>query len=82
MPELLAARYRPGRTVRFGCDGCAGAGRARITWVSPRPEFTPPVLYGKGSRDRLVYRVEAAPAGAARLNPGLPVDVVPLGDER
>ena len=78
VPEAEMARYRPGRTVRFSCDGCAREGRARIAWVSPRPEFTPPVLYSRGSRDRLVYRVEARPEGAATLNPGLPVDVVPL----
>lgn len=79
VPEAEMARYRPGRTVRFSCDGCAEAGSARISWVSPRPEFTPPILYSKGSRDRLVYRVEARPEGAATLNPGLPVDVTPLG---
>lgn len=79
VPEAEMARYRPGGTVRFTCDGCAAAGRARISWVSPRPEFTPPVLYSKGSRDRLVYRIEARPEGAATLNPGLPVDVTPLG---
>jgi HlyD family secretion protein len=78
VPEAEMARYRPGRTVRFGCDGCAGEGRARISWVSPRPEFTPPVLYSRGSRDRLVYRIEARPEAAATLNPGLPVDVIPL----
>lgn len=78
VPEAEMARYRPGGTVRFACDGCAEAGSARITWISPRPEFTPPILYSKGSRDRLVYRVEALPANAATLNPGLPVDVTPL----
>jgi len=77
-PEAEMARYRPGRTVRFGCDGCR-PGEARISWVSPRPEFTPPVLYGRGSRDRLVYRVEAWPTNPTMLNPGLPVDVTPLG---
>ena len=76
--EAEMARYRPGRTVRFSCDGCADPGSARITWVSARPEFTPPILYSTGSRDRLVYRVEALPANAATLNPGLPVDVTPL----
>jgi len=78
VPETEMARYRTGRTVRFGCDGCAGQGQARITWLSARPEFTPPVLYNRSSRDRLVYRVEALPANAATLNPGLPVDVTPL----
>ncbi len=79
VPEAELARYRPGETVRFNCDGCAAEGSARIRWISPRPEFTPPILYSKGSRDRLVYRVEALPANAATLNPGLPVDVMPLG---
>ncbi|WP_439477540.1 HlyD family secretion protein [Brevundimonas sp.] len=79
VPEAEMARYRPGRTVSFSCDGCVATGSARITWVSPRPEFTPPILYSKGSRDRLVYRVEALPANAATLNPGLPVDVFPIG---
>ncbi|WP_420479439.1 HlyD family secretion protein [Brevundimonas sp. FT23028] len=79
VPEAEMARYRAGRTVRFACDGCAAGGQARITWISARPEFTPPILYSKGSRDRLVYRVEALPANAAALNPGLPVDVTPLG---
>ncbi len=82
VPEAEMARYRPGGTVRFTCDGCASPGSARISWVSPRPEFTPPILYSKGSRDRLVYRVEARPANAATLNPGLPVDVTPLGADR
>ena len=82
VPEAVMARYRPGRIVHFACDGCEGEGAARISYVSPRPEFTPPVLYGRSSRDRLVYRVEALPEGAAGLNPGLPVDVSPLEDER
>ncbi|MDO1558913.1 HlyD family efflux transporter periplasmic adaptor subunit [Brevundimonas sp. 2R-24] len=82
VPEPEMARYRPGARVRFGCDGCGAPRQAIIRWVSPRPEFTPPVLYSRGSRDRLVYRVEAIPEsaaeGATRLNPGLPVDVEPL----
>ncbi len=82
VPEAEMARYRPGGTVRFSCDGCAAGGSARISWVSPRPEFTPPVLYSRGSRDRLVYRIEARPEKAATLNPGLPVDVTPLGADR
>jgi HlyD family secretion protein len=64
--------------VRFTCDSCGGPRDAVITWVSPRPEFTPPIIYSRESRDRLVFRVEAAPADPRTLNPGLPVDVVPL----
>lgn len=76
VPEADRALYSPGRTVRFACDRCAAGLSARITYVSPRPEFTPPVIYSREARDRLVYLVEAAPS--ARLNPGQPVDVTPL----
>lgn len=78
VPQAALSAYQPGKTVRFGCDSCPKGLSARITYVSPRPEFTPPVIYSRSSRDKLVYLVEAAPAGAERLNPGLPVDVEPL----
>jgi HlyD family secretion protein len=75
-PERTLAAYRPGRVVRFSCDGCRQGLTARIVYVSPRPEFTPPVIYSRETRDRLVYLVEARPS--VRLNPGQPVDVQPL----
>jgi HlyD family secretion protein len=78
VPEQEVARYRPGRSVRFSCDGCASGLSARISYVSPRPEFTPPVIFSRDSRDRLVFMVEALPQDPARLMPGLPVDVEPL----
>ncbi|CAN5874445.1 HlyD family efflux transporter periplasmic adaptor subunit [soil metagenome] len=76
VPEQSLAAYRIGSVVRFACDGCAKDLSARITFVSPRPEFTPPIIYSREARDRLVYMVEARPS--ARLNPGQPVDVTPL----
>jgi HlyD family secretion protein len=78
VPEKEVARYRPGRSVRFSCDGCAAGLTAKISYVSPRPEFTPPVIFSRDSRDRLVFMVEALPARPANLMPGLPVDVEPL----
>ena len=76
VPEQSLAAYRIGSVVRFACDGCASGLSARITFVSPRPEFTPPIIYSREARDRLVYMVEAKPS--TRLNPGQPVDVTPL----
>jgi len=76
VPEKALAAYRIGRVVRFACDGCARGLTARIEFVAPRPEFTPPVIYSREARDRLVYLVEARPS--TRLNPGQPVDVEPL----
>ena len=78
VPEKDVAHYRPGTSVRFSCDGCASGLSARISYVSPRPEFTPPVIFSRDSRDRLVFMVEAMPAKPASLIPGLPVDVEPL----
>ena len=78
VPEKEVARYRRGQTVRFSCDGCASGLTAKIGYVSPRPEFTPPVIFSRDSRDRLVFMVEASPARPANLMPGLPVDVEPL----
>ena len=78
VPETGVARYRPGRTVRFTCDGCGPTRSAVINYVSPRPEYTPPVIYSRKTRDSLVYLVEARPQDPDRLTPGLPVDVAPI----
>ena len=79
VPETAVASYRPGERVRFRCDGCADDLVATISYVSPRPEFTPPIIYSREARDRLVFMVEARPANGAGLVPGLPVDVFPIG---
>jgi HlyD family secretion protein len=78
VPEKEAARYRPGRKVRFSCDSCRHGLSATIGYVSPRPEFTPPIIFSRDSRDRLVFMVEAWPERPGGLQPGLPVDVEPL----
>jgi len=77
-PQSSVEAYRPGKIVRFSCDSCASGLTARISYVSPRAEFTPPVIYSRKSREKLMFLVEAAPARAAGLTPGLPVDVQPL----
>uniref|UniRef100_UPI00054EC4B5 HlyD family efflux transporter periplasmic adaptor subunit n=1 Tax=Azospirillum brasilense TaxID=192 RepID=UPI00054EC4B5 len=75
VPELLMARVRPGDRVTVRCDGCPPGLSARVTYVAPRVEYTPPVIYSVGSREKLVVRVEARLEDGATLNPGLPVDV-------
>lgn len=78
VPEANVSHYRPGQSVHFSCDGCAGGLTARIGYVSPDPEFTPPIIFSRESRDRMVFMVEAYPTNPQRLNPGLPVEVEPL----
>ena len=77
VPEPMLGGIRPGQTVRFACDGCGSAQNATVSFVADRAEFTPPVLYSRDNRAKLVFLIEAKPAPeiAARLNPGQPVDV-------
>lgn len=76
-PEPLITAIRPGAMVEASCDGCPAPIRARVDFISPKAEYTPPVIYSRGAREKLVFRIEAAPAPeqASRLYPGLPVDV-------
>lgn len=80
-PQTDIARYAVGREVTFSCDGCAKDLTAKIIYVSPRPEFTPPVIYSREARDRMVFLVEAQPASAEGLTPGQPIDVHPAGNK-
>jgi HlyD family secretion protein len=77
VPEPRLGAVKVGQAVELRCDGCAEPIRAAVTWIAPQAEFTPPVIYSKDSRAKLVYLVEARPtaADAARLKPGQPLDV-------
>lgn len=77
-PQDGIAAYAIGSEVAFSCDGCVAGMKATITYVSPRPEFTPPVIYSRESRERMVFMVEASPVSSRGLTPGQPVDVMPL----
>ena len=50
---------------------------ATISYISPQAEYTPPVIYSRENRGKLVFLIEArpAPADAAKLRPGQPMDV-------
>lgn len=76
VPETALSSIRVGETLVVRCDGCGDGMRATVSYVSPDPEFTPPVIYSLENRQKLVYLVEARPAaGAAALMPGQIVDV-------
>lgn len=78
VPQTRVSALRPGDKVAFDCDGCGPTRVAIIRYISPRAEFTPPVIYSERARAKLVFMVEAAlPPEAASLPVGLPVDVQP-----
>ena len=65
-----------GDSLSVRCDGCRDGLKARISYISPDPEFTPPVIYSLENRQKLVYLVEARPEpGSQALKPGQIVDV-------
>lgn len=78
VPEERIASVRMGSTIRFTCDGCGDARSATISFISPRSEYTPPVIYSERARAKLVFMVEARLAPSGKPLPlGLPVEVVP-----
>jgi HlyD family secretion protein len=76
--QALLPRLKPGDSVTVRCDGCPAPVSARIGSISHTAEFTPPVIYSREQRARLVYLVEAwpSPTDATRLRVGQPVDVM------
>jgi len=77
VPETAAGALVPGQAVTAYCDGCAEPVRAVISRVAAQAEFTPPVIYSREQRSRMVFLVEAvaSPEQALLLRPGQPVDV-------
>ena len=75
VPEPQLASVRLGALVRVRCDGCAGPLDAQVSFVSPKPEYTPPVVYAGDARSKLVYLVEARSSALQGLHPGQPLDV-------
>jgi HlyD family secretion protein len=78
VPEAEFAGLKAGDVVHVSVTGRAAPLDARISYLSPQPEYTPPVLYNRENRAKLVFMVEALPvdAAAARdLHPGQPADV-------
>ena len=77
VPETRVATVQVGQVVSISCDGCGAAMAGKVTFISRQSEYTPPIIYSKESRAKLVYLVEARTGteDARRLRPGLPVDV-------
>ena len=76
VPEPMLATLRQGAAVVARCDGCGSPVPARISFIAPQAEYTPPVIYSRENRAKLVFLVEARPdTPNPALHPGLPVEV-------
>ena len=77
-PEADFAALKAGARVSVNITGFTAPLDARISYLSPQPEYTPPVLYNRENRSKLVFMVEAVFTDAAiarDLHPGQPADV-------
>jgi HlyD family secretion protein len=74
--EPERARLQVDQTVKLDCDGCPADLVAKINFISREAEFTPPVIFSREQRQKLVYLIEARPEGpATELPAGQPVTV-------
>ena len=83
VPEPEMAKVRAGLRINFSCDGCPPDLAATVTYVSPRAEYTPPIIYSQSARSSLVFMVEARPDPMTQLplQPGLPISVEPISPD-
>ncbi len=77
VPQTELAAFKAGGQVQVTFDGGGKNYAATINYISTQVEFTPPVIYSREARAKLVYMIEAVlpPGDAADLHVGQPVDV-------
>jgi HlyD family secretion protein len=77
VPQEMLPRIKTGENVSVTFDGGKHAYSATVNYISTQAEFTPPVLYNRENRAKLIFMIEAkfSPVDAADLRPGQPVDV-------
>ena len=78
VPEPELGRYKVGEKLSIQCDGCAEKQTATISFIATAAEYTPPVIYSRESRAKLVYLIEARPDDTGQpWHPGQPVEAQP-----
>ncbi len=77
VPQGLLGSLRTGGKAMVRIDGVGQPVAATVVFISPRAEFTPPVIYSQEMREKFVYRIDLSvpPEVAGGLHPGQPVDV-------
>jgi HlyD family secretion protein len=77
VPETEIGTVRVGYGARVHVDGVDQPLAGRVGFISPKAEYTPPVIYSRETREKLVFMIEILfdPAAGAKLHPGQPVDV-------
>jgi HlyD family secretion protein len=75
VPESVLPRMTYGDIVKVQCDGCAPDLKARVSFIASTAEFTPPVIYSRDERSKLVFLIEALPETPQEFRVGQPIEV-------
>ncbi|HVW91960.1 MAG TPA: HlyD family efflux transporter periplasmic adaptor subunit [Devosia sp.] len=75
LDEADRQEFAIGQRIAVSCDGCAADLTATISHFDSDPQYTPPVIYSRDERSRLVFRTEAILARQGSILPGQPVSV-------
>lgn len=75
VPQATLPSLKIDDRINVTCDGCKTGLLARVSFISAQAEFTPPVIYSREERARLVFRIEARPEQPENLRVGQPVSV-------
>jgi len=73
VPETTRAQFQVGDIMRLECDGCIPGLTAVISRMTSDPQYTPPIIYSRDERSRLVFMAEAVLDENSTLLPGQPI---------
>ena len=73
--ETDRQQFALGQQVSVSCDGCASGLTATISHFASDPQFTPPIIYSRDERNRLVFLTEATMDEQNAILPGQPVSI-------
>jgi HlyD family secretion protein len=73
--EADRAKFEIGQKVDVTCDGCVAGLTANIDYFASDPQFTPPIIYSRDERKRLVFLTEAVMDQQNGILPGQPVSI-------
>ncbi|AML50486.1 HlyD family secretion protein [Falsihalocynthiibacter arcticus] len=77
IPEGERASVSLGEIFDVACSGCPDEITAHLTRLAATPQYTPPIIYSREERSRLVFRAESILENAGDVLPGQPLTLRP-----
>ena len=68
-------QFALGDGLAISCDGCPAGLTAKVSHFASDPQFTPPIIYSRDERSRLVFLTEAILDDRNGIRPGQPVSI-------